>query len=559
MSRPHIAELSVKDLALVSELRLELAPGLTVLTGETGAGKSMLVDALLAATGGRVAAGMVREGAERAKVEAVFAGGGDDELIQDELIQDELILGREIQVGRAPARINGETVPLAKLAETGSELVAIHGQGEQLRLTRPAVQRDLLDLYGGHERLRDAVASAHRAVRDIAAERDSLGGDPRERARRLALLEHEVTEIDGAQIGADEEATLAATLMVLRSAERLRASAASIHELLVGERSAARDRLALAARELTAAAELDPRLADQAARLAASVDEVADLGADLRRYAESIDADPRELATLESRNDALADLKRKYGSSLADVIAYGDRARRELSDVSSQEERLARLDIEERAARETLNATSAALHAAREKSAKKLAKSVEAELASLGLERCRFAVGIEPVEPDASGADRITFRIAPNPGEPFAALQEIASGGELSRIMLALEVVLAAQDATPVLVFDEVDAGVGGRLGEVVGRALWSLARQHQVLCVSHLAQVAAYADAHVKVRKEVRTGRTHVIAERLGARDSVTELAEMLGAGSSSKSLAAGARELQSGAADWKAKARRV
>jgi len=319
------------------------------------------------------------------------------------------------------------------------------------------------------------------------------------------------------------------------------------------------DRLAIAARDLAAAAEVDARLADHATRLATSVDEVADLGADLRRYAESIDADPRELARLESRNDTLADLRRKYGPSLDDVIAYGVGARRELSDVSSQEERLARLDGQERAAHDALVAASTALHAARERSAKKLAKNVEAELAALGLERCHFAVTLRPVEPDATGGDRVTFEIAPNPGEPFAPLQDTASGGELSRIMLALEVVLAAQDETPVLVFDEVDAGVGGRLGETVGRALWSLARQHQVLCVSHLAQVAAYADAHVKVRKEVRGGRTHVIAERLAARDSVAELADMLGAGGSSKSLAAGARELQSGAADWKAKATRT
>ncbi len=544
MSRPHLAELSVKDLALVSELRLELAPGLTVLTGETGAGKSMLVDALLAATGGRVAAGMVREGAERARVEASFAGAGDDELI----------LVREIQPGRAPARMNGETVPLAKLAERGAELVAIHGQGEQLRLARPAVQRDLLDAFGGHDRQRDAAAAAHRTLRDIQAERASLGGDPHERARRLALLEHEVNEIDAAAIGTDEETELASALAVARSAERLRASAGSIHELLVGDRSAARDRLALAARDLTAAAELDPRLAADAARLSATVDEVADLGAELRRYADSIDVDPRELERLESRNGTLADLKRKYGPSLPDVIAYLERARRELSDVSSQEDRLARIDAEERTARDALSAASATLHAAREKAAKKLAKQVEAELADLGLARCRFSVVLEPVEPDASGADRVTFRIAPNPGEPFAPLEVIASGGELSRIMLAIEVVLAAQDETPVLVFDEVDSGVGGRLGEVVGRALWSLARQHQVLCVSHLAQVAAYADTHVKVSKEVRAGRTHVVAERLAKKDSVTELAEMLGAGGSARSLAAGARELVTGAQDWKA-----
>ena len=548
MSRLHLAELSVKDLALVSELRLELAPGLTVLTGETGAGKSMIVDALLAATGGRVAAGMVRDGAQRARVEAAFSAPG----------ADELVLVREIQPGRSPARLNGETVPVAKLAERGTELVAIHGQGEQLRLARPSVQRDLLDAYGGHDRLRDASASAYRTLRDIQLERDALGGDPRERARRLALLEHEVNEIDAAGIGVHEEAELDPALTVARSAEQLRAIASTVYELLVGDRAAARDRLALAARDLGAAAELDARLAEHAARLSAAVDEVADLGAELRRYAESIDVDPGELARLESRSDALGDLRRKYGPTLADVVAYGERARRELSDVSSQEERLARIAGEERGAQEALESACAALHAAREKSAKKLAKQIETELADLGLAKCRFTIAVEPAEPDAVGADRVTFRIAPNPGEPFAPLEQIASGGELSRIMLAIEVVLAAQDGTPVLVFDEVDSGVGGRLGEVVGRALWSLARQHQVLCVSHLAQVAAYADSHVKVRKEVRDGRTHVVAERLAARDSVAELADMLGAGGSSKSLAAGARELQAGAMEWKRAATR-
>ena len=554
MSRPYLAELSVKDLALVSELRLELGPGLTVLTGETGAGKSMLVDALLAATGGRVAAGMVRDGAERARVEAAFVGAGDGERSQDELV-----LVREIQPGRAPARMNGETVPLAKLAERGAELVAIHGQGEQLRLARPAVQRDLLDAFGSHDRLREAVGVAYRALRDILARRAALGGDPRERARRLALLEHEVQEIEAAGIAPDEEHDLASRLAVSRSADRLRASAASVYELLIGERAAARDRLAVAARELSAAAELDPRLAEHAARLAGSVDEIADLGAELRRYAESIDADPRELERLEARNDALGELKRRYGPTLADIGAYLERARGELSDVSSQEERLVRLDAEEHAAGAAQAAACAALHTAREKSAKKLAKRVEAELAELGLGRCRFTVELTTSEPDASGADQVAFRIAPNPGEGLAPLEAIASGGELSRIMLAIEVVLAAQDQTPVLVFDEVDAGVGGRLGEVVGRALWSLARGHQVLCVSHLPQVAAYADTHVRVRKEVHAGRTHVSAERLTPAVSAAELADMLGAGGSSRSLAAGARELQSGAAQWKRTAGRT
>ena len=551
MSDAYIAELAVKDLALVSELRLGLGPGLTVLTGETGAGKSMLVDAVLAVTGARVRGDLIRDGAERARIEAVFAfpkeAGATDEG------RDELILTREIQPGRAPARINGDTVPVATLAERGGDLVAVHGQGEQLRLARPAVQRDLLDAYGDHAALREATAAAHRALAHLVAERASLGGDPRERARRLALLTHEVGEIDAARIRDDEEDALAGALRVARAADQLRAAAAAVHDVLAGEHAAAHDRLAIAARELAAAAALDVRLAELADRLRAEVAEVADIAAEMRRYGEGIDADPRELAALESRSDLLADLRRKYGTTLADVVTYGEGARHELDDVSSREERLARLDAEETQARVVLASAADALHTARERTAGTLGAAVEAELAGLGLARCAFRATLEPQAPDATGADRVRFLIAPNPGEPLAPLEATASGGELSRIMLALEVTLAAQDATPVLVFDEVDTGIGGRLGEIVGRSLWTLGRRHQVLCVSHLAQVAAYADTHVRVTKEVRDGRTHVTAKRLDPPGAIAELAAMLGAGDTRSSLAAGARELHGAAAAWK------
>ena len=547
MSGAYIAELAVKDLALVSELRLELGPGLTVLTGETGAGKSMLVDAVLAATGARIGSDLIREGADRARVEATFVLPGGPGA------GSELILTREIQSGRAPARIDGEAVPVAKLAEQGGDLVAVHGQGEQLRLARPAVQRDLLDAYGAHAELREATAVAHRRMTQLVAERLSLGGDPRERARRLELLTHEVGEIEAAKIRADEEEHLASALRVARAADRLRAAATSVHDTLVGERAAAHDRLAVAARELAAAAALDPRLQDLADRIDGQVVEAAEIAAEVRRYGDDIDADPHELAALESRSDLLTDLRRKYGPTLADVESYRDRARSELNDVSSREERLARMDAEELHAREAHSAAAAALHDARTHAAGALAAAVEAELANLGLARCTFRASLEPQEPDASGADRVRFLIAPNPGEPLAGLEATASGGELSRIMLAIEVTLAAQDATPVLVFDEVDSGVGGRLGEIVGRSLWLLGRRHQVLCVSHLAQVAAYADTHVRVAKAVRDGRTHVTAERLEAPEAVAELAEMLGAGGTQSSLAAAAREIHDAAAAWK------
>lgn len=556
---PYVTALAVKDLALVSALELELGPGLTVLTGETGAGKSMIVDALGAATGGRVASGMVRDGAAKARVDATFVDPppGIVALLRErELVDardDALVLTREIAAGRAPARVNLRTVPLSVLAEIGDTLVAVHGQGEQNRLTRGSVQRDLLDAYGGHARLRAKVAERASALRELARERAALGGDPRERARSAELLAHQAREIADAAPRADEDAELRRALAVARSAERLRSAAVSVYELLVGERAGARDRLALAARELETAAALDERLADLAARLAVQVEETDELGSELRRYADEVDADPASLAKLEERDLLLADLRRKYGPSLAEVIAYGTRAAADLEKLRSAEERLARLDADDAAARAALGAAAAELRAARERTAKVLAAAVEAELANLGLPSCRFAVALEAQEADATGADRVRFLIAPNPGEPPQPIEAIASGGELSRIMLAIEVVLASAEDTAVMVFDEVDSGVGGRLGEMIGRALWQLARTHQVLCVSHLAQVAAYADRHVRVRKRVERGRTHVEAESLEEDAAIDELASMLGAGGSARSLAAAARELRESATVWK------
>jgi len=543
---PYIAELSVKDLALVSDLRLELSSGLTVLTGETGAGKSMLVDALLAVTGGRVTSVLLREGAERAYVEAVFSGVRDEDLV----------LAREIAAGRAPARIDGRTVPVSSLAETGADLVAIHGQGDQLRLARPAVQRDVLDAFGGNDALRTRVADAYARVEALRRERAALGGDPRERERRAELLGHEVQEIRAAKLRPDEERELEAELGVARSAEKLREAAHAAQELLAGDRASARDRLALAERELRRAAEMDPRLSSTLERVAAQLADADELASELRRYADGIENDPRRLADLESRHDLLYDLKRKYGDDVAAVIAHGERAAAELETLRQSETRLAQLDDDERSAKTALSKAAKALHDARAKSGGALASAVESQLKDLALPRCSFTVALAEREPDASGGDDVRFLIAPNPGEPPKPIDEIASGGELSRIMLALEVTLAQSDRTPVLVFDEVDAGVGGRVGETLGRALWSLARHHQVMVVSHLPQVAAYADQHISVRKEVRKGRTHVTATTLAERDSVDELAEMLGAGGA-RSLAAGAKELRDSAKTWKAKQR--
>src|SRR4051812_10261065 len=504
----------------------------------------MLVDALLVVAGGRVAAGLVREGAERAYVEAVVAGARDEDLV----------LTREIAAGRSPARIDGRTVPVSSLAETGADLIAIHGQGDQLRLARTHTQRDVLDGFGGHEILRERTSAAHAKREALRRERESLGGDPHDRERRAALLAHETDEIRAAKLRPNEESELDAELTVARSAEKLREAARSAHELLAGDRASARDRLALAEREIRRAAELDPRLADTVARVAAQVEEADALASELRRYGESIEADPKRLADLQARSDLLYELRRKYGDDVTAILAHAARAAAELETLRASETRLAQLDDEETTAVANLATAAKALHDARVKASAMLGAAVERHLADLALERCRFTVRLDTREPDASGGDDVRFLIAPNPGEAAKPIDDIASGGELSRIMLALEVVLAANDRTPVLVFDEVDAGVGGRVGDTLGRALWSLARHHQVMVVSHLPQVAAYADQHISVRKEVRKGRTHVTGTRLAERESVDELAAMLGA-SGARSLAEGAKELRASASAWKAK----
>ena len=535
----RLLELTVTDLALIERLRLELAPGLNVFTGETGAGKSLLIDALGLATGARADTTLVRHGAEGARVSALF-----------DRLPEPLIATREVSVaGRSTARLDDEPVTAARLADVAGALVEIHGQHDQQRLLDERWQRDLLDAFGGHEPLRTAVAAAVQRWRDNRALLAALELDPRELTRRLELAEHEAAEIAGAGLREGEADEIKVRLDAAQHGEAIARGSAALVDAIAGEdpeRRGAREALAFALHEARALERLDARFGELAERLAGAEAELDDIASTARELAESIDHDPAELARLADRLSTIYGLERRFGDDEAAVIAHGERA-------AAEAERLRGID-DERALRaaddarllERVAVAAADLSAARATAARALSADVGAVLAGLGFPPDVFevALGRRPAGPDeaavevdgdavafdATGIDQVVFRIAPNAGEPARPLAKIASGGELSRVALAVKEVLAAVDDTPTLVFDEIDTGIGGRSADPVGRSLWALGRRHQVLCVTHLPQIAAHADAHFQITKRERDGRTVTEVVRLGREGRIVELGQMLG-----------------------------
>ncbi|HEX8939324.1 MAG TPA: DNA repair protein RecN [Candidatus Limnocylindrales bacterium] len=555
----RLLEIAVRDLALIESLRLELAPGLNVLTGETGAGKSLLIDALGLALGARADTGLVRHGRDAARVEALF-----------DRLPEPLIAVRDVAAGgRSTARLDDETVPAARLAETTGPLVELHGQHEQQRLLDERWQRELLDAYGDLAPLRAEMARAVAAWRANQQALDALAIEPRELARRLALHEHEAAEIAAARLRVGEADEIRAALEAARHGEAIAGGSAALHDALLAEGSGARDLAATAGREARDLARLDPRYAPLAERLAGLAAELEDVAAEARSLAESVEHDPAALARLEERLSVIYSLERKYGDDEAAVLTHGERAAGEVARLRGLDDERATRAAEAERLLAVVADVAGRLSEARRATAGRLAAAVGDALADLGFRQTgvEIAVGRRPagrdeaaieldgdaVAFDATGADEIVFRIAPNPGEPARPLARIASGGELSRLALAFKEVLAEADATPTLVFDEIDTGIGGRSAEPVGRSLWSLARRHQVLCVTHLPQIAAYADAHFRISKHERGGRTVTEVERLGRDERLAELAAMLGGEGAGPAALAGAQELLARAEAWR------
>ncbi len=541
-----IETLRIDGLAVVDRVELEFGPGLNVLTGETGAGKSLVLGALSLLAGGRASAESIREGRDEAAVEAIFRTSGIPELEAElerrgyALEDHELVVRRALaRSGRSKAQLAGQLIPANLLGELFAGAIEISSQHDSQALLRPEVHGRLLDRSGALLKRREAVADGFAGVRALDAELEALREQVRDRVRRQEFLSFQVREIDEAHLEVGELEALHAERSRLAHAERLRDDGAATLALLSGdptrvEDTGAADLLASAARRLEELASLDPGLEVAARRIAAVEAELRDVVLDLTGQLDGIDLDPSRLATVEERLHRIEALQRKYGGSIEEVLRFRDEAAKELAAIQGADEREGALMREREAQEAELAKRARALSKGRRGAAKKLSATVEAALADLGMRGARFEVALEPAPaPEgmpcgAGGAEAPAFRFAANAGEPLKPLHKVASGGELSRAFLAIKGALREGEAGMLLVFDEVDAGIGGIAADRVGGRLAELAESHQVLCITHLPQIAAFADCHFRVRKGTRGGRTSVRIERIEGDARVEEIARM-------------------------------
>jgi DNA repair protein RecN (Recombination protein N) len=574
-----LGELRIRDLGVIDDARLEVSPGLNVLTGETGAGKTMVVDALTLLLGERADPGAVRAGKAAALVEgrlatdddgevaaALAAAGADDE-------EGEVVVARQVLAeGRSRAQLQGRMATVAAIAEVVRPLVEVHGQHEFQRLLRPSVQRELLDRFAGAKvlALREEFGTGWRRLRAVQRELDELASRARERDREAELLRYQLEEIEAAAVRVGELEALDAESERLTNAESLREAAVLAWQFLQGEEDAgASTALGAAARAVSGPGRHDPVLGELAERASGMAAEVADLASSLRAYAEGVLADPQRLDDVQSRIGQLRDLLRKYGDDEAAVLGHAERGSARLAEIEGGTLRSEALEAEASTLRVRLADVGGSLSARRAEAAAELAAAVQAELRDLAMPNADLRMLVAHDEdPDGlevsgrrlaaadEGLDRVEIELSANPGLPLRPLAKAASGGELSRVMLALRVVLAGVDRTPTLVFDEVDAGVGGRTAAAVAQRLAALARHHQVLVVTHLPQIAAYADRHFVVEKRSVAGETSTAVRTLDNGGRITELSRMLSGMEDSGLAQAHAEELLAAANAAKAAA---
>lgn len=605
-----LLELSIKDFAIIDSLHLRLHPQFNVFTGETGAGKSIIIDAVNALLGGKIGAEFVRAGCKQASVEGVFSldplptlGNHPDNdtfngvsnlleafdragqshnnhhhgmensevdaqsadarvalatLLQEYGIEPEdgqLVLSRDIFLsGRTVARINGRAYSHQVLQQVASWLIDIHGQSEHMSLLRPEQHVNFLDRYAETLPLREQLSKKVAEWRNARKQLQALQQNEREQARRAEFLRFELDEIERANLRIGEIEELEAERKVLNNAERMRELCALVYGAVKGtdigsdEFRSALDQLRIAQRSLSELARLDKHLAEYEETLSEAIYQLEDVAAAISSYEADIEDDPNRLAEIEERLDLIARLRRKYGATIEDILQHAAEAQAELDSIIHRDETIAHLQRQDEQFRREIGKLAQTLSERRRAAASRLASAMETQLDDLNMRRARFKVEItqepdeegvpasidgQPVQNyacDATGIDQVQFLIAPNPGEPFKPLTKIASGGETSRLMLALKTILADADATPTLIFDEIDAGISGRSGQVVGEKLWQLTRNHQVICVTHLPQIAAFADTHYNVSKQIFDNRTITIVNELRPEQRSREIAHIMG-----------------------------
>ncbi len=574
-----LLELRIRNFAIIDELQLNFHGGLTILTGETGAGKSIIIDALGLLLGDRATEEMIRAETDRAEIEATFRLGGSGDTAAGELTAqlrplleaeglddpdapDLLILNREVRrTGRNIARINGRSVTLQLLSEVAALLVDIHGQGEHLNLLKPRTHIGVLDRYAGLMPQRRELAEAVRQLNSVRGELHRLRQDARTLAQRVDLLSFQAEEIDAARLRPGEEEELENERRRLGNAEALLQLAQSASAILNegdGEAMGAIDLVSEAVGRLERLARIDRDMQETADGGQSLLEQLSDLARDLQDYAETLEFNPSRLAEVEERLQLINNLQRKYGDSIEEILAFGARAQSELDELSDWEVKTNALEAWEETLLHEIGRTGADLSRARIAAGERIARQVEHELAELRMSNAQFGVAVvqsaradgaylpdgRRVAFDSTGTDQVEFMISANPGEPLKPMAKVASGGETARLMLALKSVLAHADATPTLVFDEIDQGIGGRVGSVVGAKLWRLTGQsahlngtvpHQVLCITHLPQLAAFGDRHLTVNKRVYDAdghlRTGTVVRAVDAEERIGELMQMLGA----------------------------
>jgi DNA repair protein RecN (Recombination protein N) len=548
-----LTELRIRNFAIIESVTLPLGEGFNVLSGETGAGKSIIVGALGLLLGDRASADLIRSGADKATVEGVFDVSGvkgiavlaDERGIEAE--EDTFVLKREISSsGRARAWINGAPVTAAVLAEIGRQLVNLHGQHDAQTLLDTESQREILDAFGGGTSQAEIVRTTHEELSAVRREISALSNRRADAEKRADYLRHVAREIEDARVSPGEDARLEDEARVLENADELRTLATGLAELLSGDEASVLTQLGLAQRPLTAIQRIDSSTARVQELFDAGFYALQELARSVEDYAGSVDLDPARLDEVRQRRDKLFGLLKKYGPSLDDVIETGRSARSELDLIDTAQFDLANLTARESDVRRRLTMEAEKLSELRIAAAKKIAKSVDGLLPELGMPDGRFSVAlVARDEPTAEGAEDVEFRVALNVGHEDRPLARVASGGELSRVMLALKTILARVDRVPTLVFDEVDAGIGGRVGLQVGDTLRRVAREHQVFAISHLPQIAARAHHHIVVAKGARGGVTTADISVLEGPSRVNEIARMLGGDPESKVSRAHAREL--------------
>lgn len=536
-----LVNLYVENLALIERLELELGPGFNVLTGETGAGKSLVVDAVNLLLGARASSEFIRTGAERALVQGIFACPDRPQLAArlEEMgisLEDDgtLVLSRELnRSGRNVCRVGGRVLGLAAYQEIGRYLVDVHGQHEHQSLLEPQAQLLLLDAYGGQPllALRQATAEAWRRWQEAEAALATLKRQQEEEDRLKDLWEFQAAEIRAARLRPGEEEELEAEVRLLSAAEQLAAAAESAYQLTFAGTggASAYDLVSRAAAHLKPVQGLDPALAEVVRGLEEAACLIEDKAAVLRDYRQRLDFSPSRLAELQARLDLIRQLRRKYGGTVEDVLRLGEELAARLAALQDRSERLDQAERERAAAEAEYRERAARLAQARREAAGRLEQDIGAVLAELNMPNTVFVAALRAAPPGPSGTEEVEFAFSANPGEPPRPVAKIASGGELSRLMLALKSIMAEDDAIPTLIFDEVDAGLGGAAARAVGKKLQDLSRWHQVICVTHAAQIAAYADRHFRISKEEVAGRTLTLVNELDEPGRVAELARML------------------------------